>query len=118
MTVTPAFGFVIQYPRDLDAARTFYEFTLGLKVQRQAPDFVQFENFALAGDESLSGSRELEVYWLVPDAEAAFKELSAKAEVTIQLRELPFGKVFAVKDPDGEQRFLLQLSANRPSQPA
>jgi catechol 2,3-dioxygenase-like lactoylglutathione lyase family enzyme len=117
MTVSPEFGFVIQYPRDLEAARAFYEKTLGLKVQRQAPNFVQFQNFALASDGSLSGSRELELYWLVPDAEAALSELQGKAEVSMPLREMPFGKVFAVRDPDGEQRFVLELAANRPSQP-
>ena len=117
MSVSPSFGFVIQYPRDLDAARRFYEETLGLKIQRQAPNFIQFENFALAGDESLTGTRELELYWLVADAEAAYNELRGTAEISVPLRELPFGKVFAVKDPDGQPRFLLQLSANRPSQP-
>jgi predicted enzyme related to lactoylglutathione lyase len=116
-TVKPEFGFVIQYARDLDASRRFYEEVVGLKVQRVAPNFVQFQNFALAGDEPLSGKRELELYWLVDDAEAAYKELSRTAEVTMPLRELPFGKVFGVRDPDGEARFVLQLAASRPSQP-
>ena len=115
-TLTPAFGFVIQYPRDLEASRRFYEDVLGLKVQRLAPNFVQFQSFALAGDEPLSGKRELELYWLVDDAEAAYKEVSKTAEVSAPLRELPFGKVFGVRDPDGETRFVLQLAANRPSQ--
>ena len=116
MSLTPEFGFVIQYPQDLDAARAFYESVLGLKVQRVAPNFVQFEHFALAGDESLSGTRKQEVYWLVPDAQAAFAELNGKAEVAMPLRELPFGNVFGIKDPDGEQRFVLELARNRPSQ--
>src|SRR5438552_15654708 len=99
-TITPEFGFVIQYPRDLNAARRFYEQVLGLKAQRVAPNFVQYEHFAIASDESLSGTRGLELYWLVPDAEAAYAELSKTAEISMPLRELPFGKVFAVRDPD------------------
>ena len=31
------------------------------------------------------------------------------------LRELPFGKVFGIKDPEGEPRYVLELSRNRPS---
>jgi catechol 2,3-dioxygenase-like lactoylglutathione lyase family enzyme len=115
-TLTPQFGFAIHYPRDLEASRGFYEGVLGLKVQRVAPNFVQYDKFALAGDEPLSGKRELELYWLVDDAEAAYAELSKTAEIAAPLRELPFGKVFGVRDPDGEVRLVLQLAANRPSQ--
>ena len=31
---------------------------------------------------------------------------------------MPFGKVFAVNDPDGRPRYLLELARERPSRPA
>src|SRR4051794_11616252 len=99
-TIKPEFGFVIEYVSDIDAARRFYEDVFGLTPQRVAPNYVQFPHFALAGDESMSGTNEPEVYWLVDDAEAAFAALSSKAEVAMPLREMPFGKVFGIKDPD------------------
>jgi hypothetical protein len=76
---------------------------------------VQFEHFAIASDESLSGTDETELYWLVDDAEAAFADLSLRAEVAAPLRELPFGKVFGLKDPAGRPQYVLELARNRPS---
>jgi len=87
-----------------------------LKVERQHPSFVQFDHFAIATDEAPGGSRELELYWLVNDAEAARAALPKNAEVTKEITQLPFGKVFGVKGPTGEPRFLLELATHRPSQ--
>jgi catechol 2,3-dioxygenase-like lactoylglutathione lyase family enzyme len=115
MTITPRFGFALEYVNDIDAARRFYVDVLGLVAQREAPVFVQFENFAIASDESLSGTRELELYWLVDDAEAAYSDMSRKGEVSVPLKELPFGKVFGVTGPTGQPRFVLQLAQDRPS---
>jgi catechol 2,3-dioxygenase-like lactoylglutathione lyase family enzyme len=111
----PQFGFAITYVSDMDAAKHFYADVLGLKIEREHPSFVQFQNFALATDESLSGTRELELYWLIDDAEAAFRDLSQKAEITLPLTQKPFGTVFGVKDPDGQPRYMLEFSSNRPS---
>lgn len=116
MNNTPRFGFAIDYVDDIDASTRFYADVLGLHIERTAPNFVQFEHFALAGDEPLSGRRELELYWLVEDAEAAFKEMSRKGTVSLPLKQMPFGKVFGIQDPDGKSRFVLELAANRPSQ--
>jgi catechol 2,3-dioxygenase-like lactoylglutathione lyase family enzyme len=110
------FAFVIEYVPDVDAARRFYEAVLGLKAQRYAPNFVQYDHFALTSDEPLGGRDEPELYWVVDDAEAALRELSTKAEVAMPFRQLPFGKVFAVKDPAGRPRYLLEWAAQRPSQ--
>jgi predicted enzyme related to lactoylglutathione lyase len=110
------FAFVLEYVRDVDAARRFYEGVLGLKAERYAPNFVQYDRFALASDESLGGNNEPELYWVVDDADAALRELSAKAEVAMPLRQMPFGKVFAVKDPAGRPRYVLEFAAQRPSQ--
>jgi predicted enzyme related to lactoylglutathione lyase len=118
MTATPQFGFALEYVNDVEATKRFYTEVMGLEIQRYHPSYVQFENFAIANDESMTGTREPELYWLVEDADAALRELSGKGEVSMPMREEAFGKVFAVKDPDGRPRFLLELSKNRPSVPA
>jgi catechol 2,3-dioxygenase-like lactoylglutathione lyase family enzyme len=100
---------------NIEAAKRFYVDVLGLEVQRTHPTFVQFESFAIASDESMGGTNETELYWLVDDAEAAFTELSRKAEVSMPLRELPFGKVFALNDPANRPQYVLELARNRPS---
>jgi catechol 2,3-dioxygenase-like lactoylglutathione lyase family enzyme len=115
MSVRPAFGFVVEYVKDIEAAKRFYIEVLGLRVQRQHPSFVQFESFAIASDAPMGGEADQELYWLVDDAEAAFRELSASAEVSLPLKQVPFGKVFAVRDPDGRPRYVLELAKNRPS---
>ncbi len=113
----PKFGFVLEYVTDIEAAKRFYVEVLGLEVERYHPTYVQFSHFAIANDQSMSGTREPETYWLVDDAEAALSELSPKAEVVMPLKQMPFGKVFAVKDPAGQPLYLLEFSANRPSRP-
>ncbi len=120
MTTKPHFGFGLEYVSDIETAKRFYVEVLGLEVEREAPGFVQFKDqagdyFAIASDESMSGSRGLELYWLVDDAEAAFSELSQKAEVSVPLKQMPFGKVFGIKDPAGQPQYLLELAQNRPS---
>src|SRR5690348_224392 len=117
MTNQPQFGFALEYVPDIEAARRFYVEVLGLEVERYHPTYVQFQNFAIASDESMGGKNEPELYWLVADAEAAFNDLSQKAEVSLPLKQMPFGKVFGIKDPAGRPRYLLELAQNRPSQP-
>jgi len=120
MSVKPRFGFALEYVEDVETAKRFYVDVLGLEVEREAPTFVQFKdgsgsNFAIASDERLGGGDERELYWLVDDAEAAWDRLSRMAEVSVPLKEMPFGKVFAVKDPSGQPQFLIELARNRPS---
>jgi hypothetical protein len=64
----------------------------------------------------MSGTNEPEIYWLVEDAEAAFKELSQQAEVSMPVTQQPFGKVFGIKDPSGRPRYILEFARERPSQ--
>jgi predicted enzyme related to lactoylglutathione lyase len=121
MTTTARFGFALEYVTDIDSVKRFYVDVLGLEVEREAPSFVQFKNqagatFAIASDESLGGTRETELYWLVEDAEAAFRDLSPQAEVSLPLREMPFGKVFGIRDPAGQPLYLIELAQHRPSQ--
>jgi catechol 2,3-dioxygenase-like lactoylglutathione lyase family enzyme len=115
MKERPRFGFAIEYVDDIQAATRFYTDVLGLKVEREHESFVQFDHFAIATDEALGGSRELELYWLVDDAEAARAALSKNCEVTKEVTQMPFGKVFGVRGPTGQPRFLLELAARRPS---
>jgi predicted enzyme related to lactoylglutathione lyase len=117
MSKPPKFGFAIEYVNDVEKARRFYAGVVGLEIERQHPTFVQFENFAVASDASMTGTRETELYWLVDDAEATFRELSSRAEISLPITEKPFGKVFGVRDPDGQPRYLLELSRDRPSKP-
>src|SRR6185503_14086393 len=53
MNEKPRFGFVVEYVRDIEAAKQFYVESFGLKVERTHPMFVQFEHFAIASDDSL-----------------------------------------------------------------
>ena len=112
----PKFGFVLEYVTDIEAAKRFYVEVLGFKVERTNPVFVQFDHFAIASDESLGGKRDPEVYWVVDDVEAAFKDLSPNAEVILPLKQMPFGKVFSIKDPAGQPLYLIEFAQNRPSQ--
>ena len=116
MSIQPKFGFVLEYVSDIEAAKDFYIHVMGLEMERYHPTFVQFKNFAIASDASMSGTRDSELYWLVDDAQAALKELSAKAEVVMPLKQMPFGKVFAIRDPAGRPQYLLEFSRERPSQ--
>ena len=120
MTTKPRFGFALEYVSDIEAAKRFYVEVLGLEVERDHPTFVQFKdqagaNFAIASDESMGGRCGLELYWLVDDAETAFSDLSQKAGVSLPLKEMPFGKVFGIKDPAGQPQYLIELAQNRPS---
>ena len=117
MAIHPQFAFFLEYVTDVEAAKRFYVEVFGLEVERDSPTFVQFKNFAIASDASLSGTRDPEVYWLVEDAEAAFRELSPKAEVAVPLKQMPFGKVFGIKDPVGQPQYFIEFAKNRPSQP-
>ena len=117
MNNQPQFGFVLEYVTDIEAAKRFYVEIVGLQVERVSPVFVQFKNFAIASDASMSGTRDPEVYWLVENAQAAFDDFSRKAEVIMSLKQMPFGQVFAIKDPAGLPLYVIELAKNRPSQP-
>jgi catechol 2,3-dioxygenase-like lactoylglutathione lyase family enzyme len=119
-TTAPRFGFALEYVKDIEATRKFYVNVLGMEVEREAPVFVQFRDrggasYAIASDAAMSNNATLELYWLVDDAEAAYQDVSSKAEVVMPLKQEAFGKVFGVKDPAGQPRYLIELAENRPS---
>jgi predicted enzyme related to lactoylglutathione lyase len=117
MSNNPQFGFVLEYVTDIEPARRFYVEIVGLQVERYHPAFVQFKNFAIASDASMSSTRDPEVYWLVEDAKATFADFSQKVKVIFPPKQMPFGQVFAIKDPAGRPLYVLELAKNRPSQP-
>ena len=122
MSMKPRFGFALEYVSDVETVKRFYVDVLGLEVEREHPVFVRFRDaagasFAIASDEPMDGSGERELYWLVDDAEAAFRALSGKARVSRPLQQLPFGKVFGLEDPSGQPQYLIELAQNRPSRP-
>ena len=118
MNNKPKFGFFLEYVEDIEAAKRFYVDVLHLEIERAAPVFIQFDHFAIASDESMSGSREPEVYWVAEDVEAAFADFTQKAEVIQPIQQKPFGKVFGIKDPTGQSIYLVEFAKQRPSQQA
>lgn len=83
---------------------------------RSAPNFIQFDAFAIAGDEAMEKGGNAEQCWLAGDAEAAQREPAQKTAVTVPLREMPFGNVFAVSGSAGGPRFVLELAKHRHGQ--
>lgn len=116
MSNSPRFGFIVEYVKDIEAAKRFYVDVMGLKILRLHPTYVQFETFAIASDAPMGGETEQEIFWLVDDAQVAFNDLVSKAEICLPLQQVPFGKVFGIRDQDGRPRYILELAKNRPSQ--
>ena len=121
MTASASFGFPLEYVTDVQSAKHFFTNVLGLKVERDHPTFVQFAagngaSYAIASDEAMDPSRATELWWVVPDIQAAYAEMSTQAEVKMPLRTLPFGTCFGIKDPAGQVHYLLEFAPQRPSQ--
>jgi catechol 2,3-dioxygenase-like lactoylglutathione lyase family enzyme len=117
------FGFPLEYVRDIPAARRFFVDVLGLQVERDHPTFVQFKapggaTYAIASDAPMASNPEgaPELWWVVDDAEAAYREMSTRAEISLSLRQMPFGTCFGIKDPAGQVHYVLEFAAERPSQ--
>jgi catechol 2,3-dioxygenase-like lactoylglutathione lyase family enzyme len=108
------FGFAVNNVKDIAKAKRFYTEVLGLEIQREAPNFIQFEHFAIASDNPEATS-PIELYWLVDDAEAARRDLSARGATCSAVDSKPFGKLFTLKDPERGERFVLEFAAARPS---
>jgi catechol 2,3-dioxygenase-like lactoylglutathione lyase family enzyme len=97
MNKKPRFGFVVEYVKDVEAAKRFYVEVLGLEVERYHPTSVQFDRFAIAGDKPMEGDDRPELYWLVDDAEAAFADLSRKARSAFRLSRSLLAKYSALR---------------------
>ena len=113
MNTTPTFGFVLEFVTNIEESRRFYADVLGLGVRREHPDFVQFDNFAITTGAFFGRQEPPALYWLVDNAAAAYGDVCARTRPSIPLTPMPFGHLFAVDDPDGMRRFVLQLTGER-----
>ncbi len=118
--VNLSYAFTLEYVTDVEAAKRFFVDVMGLRIVREAPEFVQFQDrngagFAIASDEPIGGTGEREIYWIVADAERAFHVLSAESEVAVPLEQKPFGTVFGITDPAGQAHYFVEFATNRPS---
>ena len=109
--------FVIRHVDDVDAARAFYHEQMGLKIDTDSPNFVQFSasNGAAFGVSKVTNSSDLplELWWVVDDVDATCAALAAKgAEIVDPLQDEPFGRTAAFKDTTGGYVHLLQLPKN------
>lgn len=99
--------FVLLHVPDLAAARTFYTEKLGFTVEDENPGFIQFGRpngavFALQADPAARPHTGVELWWLVPDADATHDALKAKGvPIAEPLADQPFGRTFSVADPAG-----------------
>jgi catechol 2,3-dioxygenase-like lactoylglutathione lyase family enzyme len=115
------FGFPIEYTKDIPGTKRFFTDVLGLQVDRDHPTFVQFKDangaaYAIASDAPMDTGDVPELWWVVDNAEAACAEMSKSAELAMPLREMPFGKCFGIKNPNGQIHYVLEFAAQRPSQ--
>jgi catechol 2,3-dioxygenase-like lactoylglutathione lyase family enzyme len=122
MATQASFGFPLEYVKDMQATKRFFVDVLGLQLDRDHPTFAQFKDahgagYAIASDEPMDPSGATELWWVVQDADKAYAEMSAKAEVTMALKQMPFGTCFGIKDPAGQVHYLLEFAQDRPSQP-
>ena len=120
---TAHFGFALEYVTDIQATKSFLVNALGLKVERDHPTFVQFADangvsYAIASDERMDPAQEgvPELWWVVDNAQSALDAMSTSAEISMPLRQMPFGTCFGVKDPSGQVHYVLEFAQQRPSQ--
>lgn len=108
--------FVMAHVPDVQEAKRFYTEKLGFAVEDELPGFVQFKQpagatFAIGTTEAVNGNTEPELWWFVDNADATHDELRAKGvEIAQPLTDMPFGRTFAIKDPAGQVRYMLQLA--------
>ncbi len=113
--------FIMLHVPDVEQARAFYTEKLGLVVDAQQPDFVQFKQpmghgavFALGKAEDNATLQGAELWWFVDDADKTFADLVAQhVEVVSKPTDEPFGRALAIKDPAGHTIHLLQLPSQR-----
>lgn len=116
MNDKPKFGFIVEYVKNIEEAKHFYNEVVGLQIQREHPTFVQFDNFAIASDEPIIKNNNREIYWVVDNAQAEFNNLEQKTEVTLPLKQMAFGKVFGIKGASGEPLYFVEFERKRPSE--
>src|SRR5260370_40455455 len=110
-------GFALEYVSDVAAGKRLFVDVLGVEVERDHPTFVQFKagdgaSYAIASDQPMdpAAADKPELWWVVEDAEAAFRQMSARAEVSMSLRQMPFGSCFGLKDSTGHGTYLTEVA--------
>ena len=111
-------NFVMLHVPDVEKARAFYHEKLGLSIEDEQPDFVQFKQpgghgatFALGKGEDASILQGAELWWFVDNADATCAAFSSQdVEIVTRPHDEPFGRAFAIKDPAGHTIHMLQLS--------
>ncbi|GAC1394354.1 MAG: hypothetical protein NVS4B11_11090 [Ktedonobacteraceae bacterium] len=115
--LTTGLNFVMLHVSNVTEAATFFTEKLGLEVELQQPDFVQFKQpggngatLALGKGESTPDAGT-ELWWYVENAEKALATLQQKG-VTVKepLTNMPFGRTFSIQGPGGYVLYLLQLT--------
>ena len=113
-------GYVNVGVRDLERAVVFYRDVLGFTLRFSEPKFnyAQFDvgglTFAVAASETdgftggAPGNRHTGIGIVVPDVDAAYRELKAKGvEFTMEPSKQPWGGYMGMfRDPDGNQYYL------------
>ncbi len=110
-------NFVLLHVTDIEEATTFYTEKLGLVIEDQQPGFVQFKQpmgqgatFALSQEGDGSPVQNVELWWFVDNADATYADLTAKDVLVAQpLKDEPFGRTFAIKDPSGNTVYMMKL---------
>lgn len=108
-------NFVILYARDIAAARDFYAKTFDLKLEADAPGFVQFQAdggaiFALLPGERPTPTGTIELWWEVADVDAMYATLAGRGvEIASGPEDKPFGRTLSIKDPEGNVVNLYRL---------
>lgn len=118
--------FVLLHVSSIEEAVKFYTDKLGLEVDGPVSDsFAQFKQpdgkgaiLALSVEEGRaneSGKAEgTELWWFVDDADAHQAKLAAQGvEIASPATDMPFGRVFSIKDPADNTLYMLQLSARQ-----
>ncbi|GAC1575806.1 MAG: hypothetical protein NVS4B1_01630 [Ktedonobacteraceae bacterium] len=115
--LTTGLNFVMIHVADVHAAKDFFTEKLGLELETQVPDFVQFKQPGGSGASLAIGKGDTtpdigtELWWYVENAEQALATLQQRgATVKEPLTDMPFGRTFSIQGPGGYVFYLLQLA--------
>ena len=112
-------NFVLIHTNNIEEARAFYTEKLGLEIEDQAPNFLQFKQpggqgatLAISQEPDIQPGqgKDIELWWFVENADATYAEMTSKGiEIAQERKDEPFGRTFAIKDPSGNTLYMLQL---------
>jgi catechol 2,3-dioxygenase-like lactoylglutathione lyase family enzyme len=108
-------NFVIVHVKDMAAARAFYTEKLEYAVVDETPGFIQLDagngaTLSLQLDDQAAPTTSVELWWEVADADATYALLTGRhVEVAEEPKDMPFGRVFSLKDPEGNLVNYFQL---------